>query len=79
MHEPAVERAGPEFGKLYRIQPDGAHPADRRHLVWRRDEERDVLGHELPAAVAGYCLHALFGERWRRGRRGGVLWSVRHR
>ena len=31
--------------------------------VRRRDEERHVLGHELPAAAARYRLYALLSER----------------
>ena len=49
-----------QLRKLHRLQPHRAHPADRRHLVWWRNEERDVLDHELPAAPEGHRLYALF-------------------
>jgi ATP-dependent phosphoenolpyruvate carboxykinase len=39
---------------------------DRRHLVRRRNEERDVLDHELPAAAEGHRLHALLSQRRRK-------------
>lgn len=46
--------------KLRCLQPDRADPADWWYLVRRRNEERDVLYHELPAAAAGDRINALF-------------------
>ncbi len=52
---------------------------DWRHLVRRRNEERDVLNDELPAAAERYRFYALLRQRWRERRCCGVLRPFRHR
>lgn len=49
------------------------------HLVRRRNEERAVLGHELPAAAERHRVDALLGQPWRSRGRGAVLRPLRDR
>ena len=60
-----------------RAASDADGDPDRRHLLRRGDQERDLHGDERPAAARGRPPDALLGQRRRRRTRGGLLRPLR--